>query len=202
MPKIYSNEKRQEIRSQLMMVGLELIKQNGFKKMSIQELTKRVGIAQGTFYNFFSSKEMLVYELADAYQQSTNLKLEEIIQTKGYFGRNDLRELYDCMFLKDESNVYRFITSEDLQMLYTRLPSDCFHKMTDLKKEMESTLLNANKLKEHYDLDTVINWIQIMNLTIQNKDILVESRIEKMILAMIENMLDELFERPRKEQQL
>lgn len=202
MPKIYSNEKRQEIRSQLMIVGLELIKQNGFKKMSIQALTKRVGIAQGTFYNFFISKEMLVYELADAYQQSTNLKLEEIIQAKGYFERNDLRELYYHMFLKDENNVYRFITREDLQMLYTRLPSDCFHKMTDLKKEMERTLLNANKLKEYYDLDTVINWIQIMNLTIQNKDILVESGIEKMILAMIENMLNELFERPRKEQPL
>lgn len=202
MPKIYSNDKRQELRNQLMMVGLELIKQNGLKKMSIQALTKRVGIAQGTFYNFFISKEMLVYELADAYQQSTNLKLEEIIQAKGYFERNDLRELYDCMFLKDENNVYRFITREDLQMLYTRLPRDCFDKMTNVKEEMERTLRNASKLKEHYDLNTVINWIQIMNLTIQNKDILVESGIEKMILAMIENMLDELFERPGKEQQL
>lgn len=198
MPKIYSNEKRQEIRNQLMMVGLELIKQNGFKKMSIQELTKRVGIAQGTFYNFFISKEMLVYELADAYQQSINYKLEKIIQSKGYFERNDLRELYYHMFLKDENNVYRFITREDLQILYTRLPSDCFHKMTDIKEEMERNLLNASELKEHYDLDTVINWIQIMNLTIQNKDILVEAGIEKMILAMIENMLDELFERPGK----
>ena len=51
MPKIYSVEKRQEIVNQLMMVGLELIRQNGIKKMSIHELTKRVGIAQGTFYN-------------------------------------------------------------------------------------------------------------------------------------------------------
>jgi AcrR family transcriptional regulator len=201
VPKIYSNEKRQEIRNQLMMVGLELIKQNGLKKMSIQTLTKRVGIAQGTFYNFFDSKEMLVYELADAYQQSTNHKLGKIIQAKGYFERNDLRELYDRMFLKDENNVYRFITREDLQMLYTRLPRDCFDKMTNVKEEMEKTLLNASKLKEHYDLDSVINWIQIMNLTIQNKDILVETGIEKMILAMIENMLDELFVSPRKEQQ-
>ncbi len=108
MPKIYSVEKRQEIVNQLMMVGLELIRQNGIKKMSIHELTKRVGIAQGTFYNFFNSKEMLVYALADSYQQSIKDKLEEIIQTKGYLERNDLRELYNCMFLKDEHNVYRF----------------------------------------------------------------------------------------------
>ncbi|MBC3887504.1 TetR family transcriptional regulator [Acetobacterium paludosum] len=193
MPKIYSNEKRQEIRNQLMLVGLELIKQNGLKRMSIQELTKKVGIAQGTFYNFFSSKEMLVYELADAYQKRTNQQLEKIIQSKGYLERNDLGTLYSRMFLKDEDNVYRFITREDLQNLYTRLPHDCFRRMTDVKAEMELNLLHAREKKENYDLDAVINWIQIMNLTIQNKDILVAAGVAKMILRMIENMLDELF---------
>ena len=193
VPKIYSNEKRQEIANQLMIVGLELIKQHGIKKMSIHELTKRVGIAQGTFYNFFNSKEMLVYALADSYQQSIKDKLEEIIQTKGYLERNDLRELYNCMFLKDEHNVYRFLTREDLQNLSTRLPSDCLYKMTDIKTTMETNLRHVREKKEPYDLDAVINWLQLMNLTIQNKDILVETGIEKIILQLIENMLDELF---------
>ena len=193
VPKIYSNEKRQEIANQLMIVGLELIKQHGLKKMSIHELTKRAGIAQGTFYNFFNSKEMLVYALADSYQQSIKDKLEEIIQTKGYLERNDLRELYNCMFLKDEHNVYRFLTREDLQNLSTRLPSDCLYKMTDIKTTMETNLRHVREKKEPYDLDAVINWLQLMNLTIQNKDILVETGIEKIILQLIENMLDELF---------
>ena len=193
MPKIYSVEKRQEIVNQLMMVGLELIRQNGIKKMSIHELTKRVGIAQGTFYNFFNSKEMLVYALADSYQQSIKDKLEEIIQTKGYLERNDLRELYNCIVLKDENKVYRFLTREDLQNFSTRLPSDCLYKMTDIKTTMETNLRHVREKKEPYDLDAVINWLQLMNLTIQNKDILVETGIEKIILQLIENMLDELF---------
>ncbi|WP_373482925.1 TetR/AcrR family transcriptional regulator [Acetobacterium sp.] len=193
MPKIYSNEKRQEIANQLMMVGLELIRRNGLKKMSIHELTKRVGIAQGTFYNFFNSKEMLVYALADSYQQSINDKLEEIIQAKAHLERNDLRELYACMFLKDEHNVYRFLTREDLQNLSTRLPSDCLYEITDIKVAMERNLRYVREKKEPCDLDAVINWVQIMNLTVQNKDILVEAGIEKIILQLIENMLDELF---------
>jgi hypothetical protein len=58
---------------------------------------------------------------------------------------------------------------------------------------MERNLHHVREKKEQYDLDAVINWIQIMNLTIQNKDILVSAGIEKMILQLIENMLDELF---------
>ncbi len=193
MPKIYSSEKRQEIKNKLLQVGLALIKQHGLKKMSIQELTKKVGIAQGTFYNFFTSKEMLVHELADIYQKKLNLKLEAIIASKGYLERNDLRQLYANMFLKDEDNVYRFLTSADLQILSTRLSCDYFDKITDVKKEMERHLLNVHEIKAYYDLDAVINWIQIMNLTIQNQDILVKTRVEKIILQMIENMLDELF---------
>jgi len=109
VPKIYSQEKRQEIREQIMDMGLKLIKQYGMRKMSIEQITKKVGIAQGTFYNFFDSKEMLVYGLANAYQERINRKMEEIIQTKGYLDRENLRELFYGMILKDEDNVYRFL---------------------------------------------------------------------------------------------
>lgn len=193
MPKIYSEEKRQEIKKQLMGTGLELIKHNGLRKMSVEEITKRVGIAQGTFYNFFKSKEMMVYELANEYQERTNHKMEKIIQSKGCLDREDFRELYYGMILKDEDNVYRFLKREDIQILLMRLPSDCLRKMPDTKVEIERILRFVNKKKEKYDLDAIINWIQVMNLTIENKDILVEAGVEKIINSMLENMLNEIF---------
>ncbi|WPC40216.1 TetR/AcrR family transcriptional regulator [Clostridium sp. JS66] len=193
MPKVYSEEKRKEIREQLMTTGLELIKYNGIRKMSIAELTKSVGIAQGTFYNFFNSKEMLVYELATTYHEKLNQKAEEIIQSKGFLDREDLRKLYYNMLLKDEDNVYRFLKNDDIQALITRLPKDHLHKISDVKGEMEKNLRYVNSKKENCDLNLVINWIQVMNLTVENKDILEESGIEKIISKMIENMLDEIF---------
>ena len=193
MPKIYSEEKKKEIREQLMATGLELIKYNGIKRMSIEELTKRVGIAQGTFYNFFNSKEMLVYELANAYHERLDQKTEEIIKSNGFLDREDLRELYYNMILKDEDNVYRFLKNDDMQALITRLPKDCLLKISDIKVEIEKNLRYVNGKKEKCDLNAVINWIQVMNLTVENKDILEESGIEKIINKMIENMLDEIF---------
>ena len=193
VPKIYSQEKRQEIRKQIMDIGLELIKQYGIKKMSIEQITKKVGIAQGTFYNFFDSKEMLVYGLANAYQERINQKVEEVIQIKGYLDRGNLRELYYDMILKDEDNVYRFLKREDIQAFLTRLPSECLSKISDAKMQMEINLRYVNEKKEKYDLDMIFNWIQVMNLIVENKDILIDSGIEKIVQKMIENMLDEIF---------
>jgi AcrR family transcriptional regulator len=194
MPKIYSDEKRLEIKTRLMDVGLELIKQYGLKKLSIAELTQKVGIAQGTFYNFFDSKEMLVYSLAARYKEKINAGVRQLLQAKGYLHREDFFALYRSMMLEDEDNVYRYLKREDMQVLLSRLPSECFIRMTDIKAEIEQNLSFAREKKQNYDLDAVINWIQVMNLTLENKDLLIEPGIEKIIRQLIENMLDEVFE--------
>lgn len=199
MPKIYSEEKRLEIKEQLMDVGLDLIKQYGIKKLSIEAITKKVGIAQGTFYNFFKSKEILVYYIADRYQEKINTKMNLLLESKGYWDRTDLHSLYRGMFLKDEDNVYRFLTREDLQILLSRLPKDLCAKISDTKAQIEHNLGHVRDKKKDCDLDAIINWIQILNLTITNKDLLVDKGIDKVAEKLIESLLNEIFDETLKE---
>lgn len=193
MPKIYSEGKRQEITNRLMAAGLELIKKNGMKKTNIESITKKVGIAQGTFYNFFESKEVLIYSIAQAYSERINSKTNAIIKEKGYLERDDLQQLYYSMILKDEDNIYRFLKTDDIKILVTRLPFDYANKMAETKTVITSNLSMVKGKKEICDLDAIINWVQIMNLTIENKDLLTETGIEKIVCQMIENMLNEIF---------
>lgn len=62
MGKAYTDDERTQIRTQLLEAGLELFRE-GVRKISIRELSKRAGIAQGGFYNFFPDKDTLVIEL-------------------------------------------------------------------------------------------------------------------------------------------
>ena len=55
-----------------MEAALDLFHDKGTKALSIAELTKRAGIAQGTFYNFWKDKEALIIELI-AYRASQKL---------------------------------------------------------------------------------------------------------------------------------
>lgn len=75
MGKAYTEEEREQIRTSLLEAGLELFHE-GVKKISIRELTTRVGIAQGSFYSFFSDKDDLVKELIH-YRTSQKLQLFE-----------------------------------------------------------------------------------------------------------------------------
>ncbi len=79
MGRAFTDKEKMEIRKELMEVALDLFHDKGIKSLSIKELTKRVGIAQGSFYNFWKDKDALIVDLI-AYRSVQ--KLELIKQTE------------------------------------------------------------------------------------------------------------------------
>lgn len=63
MAKAFSDEEKEQIRIRMMETALDLFHDKGVKSLSIQELTRRVGIAQGSFYNFWKDKDALVLDV-------------------------------------------------------------------------------------------------------------------------------------------
>ena len=61
----FSDEKREHIRERLLSEGRELFARYGLRKTTIADLTEPVGIASGTFYRFFDSKEALYVEILE-----------------------------------------------------------------------------------------------------------------------------------------
>lgn len=194
MPKVYSDQKRTEIREKLLFVGLEIIKKHGLKGMNIQDITKKVGIAQGTFYNFFKSKEIFVCEIARAYQQKINEDMAEIVQKNGGLSKADIRCFYRETFLEDENSVYRYLTREDIQTLSTRLPVGYENYITSGRDAIVSGLENVKDKKPQCDVDLIFNWIQLLNLAVENKDLLSKAAFEKTIDKILDNLLDEIFQ--------
>lgn len=63
MAKAFTEEEKIKIKEDIMETALDLFHEKGKKYLSISELTKRVGIAQGSFYNFWKDKESLIIDL-------------------------------------------------------------------------------------------------------------------------------------------
>lgn len=76
MPKAFTEEERIKIKEALMETALDLFHDKGTKALSIAELTKRVGIAQGSFYHFWKDKDALIIELI-VYRSNQKLRTIE-----------------------------------------------------------------------------------------------------------------------------
>lgn len=63
MPKAFSEEEKEQIKNQILKTAVELFHDKGTKSINIQELTRRAGIAQGSFYSFWKDKDALVMDV-------------------------------------------------------------------------------------------------------------------------------------------
>jgi AcrR family transcriptional regulator len=56
--------KKQETRQALLHAALSLFREKGYDATTVEEITEQADVAKGTFFNYFSSKEALLGELA------------------------------------------------------------------------------------------------------------------------------------------
>lgn len=63
MARHFSEDEKQIIKERLLNEGKKLLEIYGVKKTSVDKIIEKVGIAKGSFYNFYSSKESMVFEL-------------------------------------------------------------------------------------------------------------------------------------------
>jgi AcrR family transcriptional regulator len=71
--------KKIETRQQIMEVALQLFRDQGYDATTIKQITQTVGVAKGTFFNYFKNKESILPALAEWRFQ----KLREALTVEG-----------------------------------------------------------------------------------------------------------------------
>jgi AcrR family transcriptional regulator len=79
LPRIFSETDRQAIRRSLLQKGRELFLRYGLRKTNVSELARAAGIAKGTFYHFFDSKEELCLEIFHREEDDLRGRLQELL---------------------------------------------------------------------------------------------------------------------------
>ena len=79
MPKCYSDQEREYIRKRLKEEAAACMGQYGIRRTTVDEIVKRVNIPKGTFYLFYKSKELLLFEVIQEQHELVNQKLYQAI---------------------------------------------------------------------------------------------------------------------------
>ena len=173
----FTNEERVAIREKLISAGYEISSDCGIKKMTIAMIAKSAGVAVGSFYNFFSSKEEFVVALISETEtkamnsMTTNFSKEGTITLKKFL--TVFRENF-----KPENNFFLQIRLDDWVWLKNHL-SDSPYFNTDNDTEKVKFLLPRLKgIREDIDTGVVINFIKSIYALYQNRDTLFEDSLQ------------------------
>lgn len=126
MTRAFNDKEKNVIREKLIEKGKVLFGQYGLKKTNIAELTKAVGIAQGSFYSFFESKEELYFEIIEREEQYIKEKLvSRYLSGRSITGASLRDFLLSAFRMVDDSTIIkRLYMDEDYEILVRRLPEE------------------------------------------------------------------------------
>lgn len=124
MPKKFNEREKEHIRIRLLETGKEHFSTYGLKKTSVEELTSKVGIAQGSFYLFFGSKEELFFEIMEQEEALIREQLLEELQRFPTIDEARLRHfLTEAFHSMGEHPIFRQVMdSGQLEAILRKLP--------------------------------------------------------------------------------
>jgi len=148
MPKIFTEDDEKVIKEKMIKTARDLFSQFGLKKTSIADITSKVGIAQGTFYSFFNSKEELYFEI----MEREEVVREEIIDHVMKNAQNP-QEGVKSIILKgyefiDKNEFIRGIYEHgDMEQLMRKIPQERLLEHMESDKEYIVKLIELWKSK-------------------------------------------------------
>lgn len=126
LPKIYSDHERAYIKKRLKEEAAYCLSVLGIRRTTVDKLVERVKIPKGTFYLFYESKELLLFEVL--------MEQHEIIEKQLIDGIKALQQpvtieglteiIYRCFKATDESSLLRLLTTGEIDLLYRKLPKE------------------------------------------------------------------------------
>ncbi len=126
MPKSFSDSERAYIKERLMQEAKQSLIKYGVRKTTVDELVKRVNIPKGTFYLFYKSKELLLFDVFLAFHDEIQEKLtSEIKDLKGEINAQKLTEIiFNLYKTAEKSFILKSITSGEMELILRKLPTE------------------------------------------------------------------------------
>jgi len=129
LPKIIDiDQKRQEIAKSC----VKLVLENGFCNITVSQVASYVKVAKGSIYNYFNSKEDIIYEIVKAQYQDYDEEVEKNIKNANSI-KEKILALFQLCISKDKKDEQR-------RKLYREFVSICLNQkqcdMLDFKKSI------------------------------------------------------------------
>lgn len=160
MPKSYSEQEREYIKKRLKEEAAKCLAQYGVRRTTVDEIVKRVNIPKGTFYLFYKSKELLLFE---AIQEQHEIVNRELYKALSNLAAQELsaEKLTDVVFefykMTEKMPILKMLDLGEVELLERKLPqkiveehlqddTDTIEKMFALlpiKKEVDIKVMSA-----------------------------------------------------------
>ena len=184
MPTAFTDEELEHIRSALIQAGIRLSKELGLQKMSVEKLTAAVGIAKGSFYMFFGSKEDFILEVAEYTGAQTQEMLLSRLNGRRKMSAHEFMEFFS-EYLHSDFDLMNGLTVEDFFWLKKHIKKQVLFDPDEQIKTAELWLSLINDVRPGADAGTFVNLIKSIYAIREHSDTMVKASMESSVQVLL-----------------
>ena len=198
MATAFTSEEKEVIRKKLHKVAKECLQRYGVKKTTVDQMAAMVDISKGSFYNFYSSKEMLFFKVLEEYQIDVMNRLTEQLGMETKIDTNRLVELlYD--FYQDfrYSFMYTIFKNHEMELLVRKLPKEAITNHHLIDDRMVKKIVSRINIRENVSVEIVSALFRTIAMTILHVEEIGEKQFDTTLKLVIQGIVEQITKEDR-----
>ena len=198
MATAFTTEEKEVIRKKLHKVAKECLQRYGVKKTTVDQMAAMVDISKGSFYNFYSSKEMLFFTVLEEYQIDVMNRLTEQLGMETKIDTNRLVQLlYD--FYQDfrYSFVYTIFKNHEMELLVRKLPKEVITNHHLIDDRMVKKIVSRINIRENVSVEIVSALFRTIAMTILHIEEIGEEQFDTTLKLVIQGIIEQITKEDR-----
>ena len=198
MATAFTTEEKEIIRKKLHKVAKECLQRYGVKKTTVDQMAAMVDISKGSFYNFYSSKEMLFFAVLEEYQIDVMNRLTEQLDMEAKIDTNRLVQLlYD--FYQDfrYSFVYTIFKNYEMELLVRKLPKEVITNHHLIDDRMVKEIVSRINIRENVSVEIVSALFRTIAMTILHIEEIGEKQFDTTLKLVIQGVVEQITKEDR-----
>ena len=198
MATAFTSEEKEVIRKKLHKVAKECLQRYGVKKTTVDQMAVMVDISKGSFYNFYSSKEMLFFAVLEEYQIDVMDRLTEQLDMEAKIDTNRLVQLlYD--FYQDfrYSFMYTIFKNHEMELLVRKLPKEAITNHHLIDDRMVKKIVSRINIRENVSVEIVSALFRTIAMTILHIEEIGEKQFDTTLKLVIQGVVEQITKEDR-----
>ena len=198
MATAFTTEEKEVIRKKLHKVAKECLQRYGVKKTTVDQMAAMVDISKGSFYNFYSSKEMLFFAVLEEFQIDVMNRLTEQLGMEVKIDTNRLVELlYD--FYQDfrYSFMYTIFKNHEMELLVRKLPKEVITNHHLIDDRMVKKIVSRINIRENVSVEIVSALFRTIAMTILHIEEIGEEQFDTTLKLVIQGIVEQITKEDR-----
>ena len=195
MATAFTDEEKKVIRKKLHKAAKECLQRYGVRRTTVDQMVEMVDISKGSFYNFYSSKEMLFFRVLEEYQIDIMNRLEEHLEQKNQINANQcVQLLYD--FYQDfrYSFVFTIFKNHEMELLIRKLPKEVITTHHLLDDRMAEKIVSRINIRETVSVDIVSALFRTIAMSILHIEEIGEKQFDTILKLLIQGIVGQIIE--------